>query len=135
MPETVTVREDLQIIQVESSGDISVEDLQGSLAEILRLHEERGLNRVLVDCRRQESLPATMPVFEFGEAVPAVLGSVSIAIALSPHTWEEIQFFETVARHRGAHVQSFDSTDEALKWLLRQPGKPSGTKRDDAGGE
>lgn len=127
MPETVTIREKLKLIHVESSGDIGVDDLRGSLAEILKFHQERGFTRVLVDATKQESMPETMPVFEFGEAVSAALGSVKIAIAHSPRTWEKIQYFITVARQRGAHVQAFDTIDEARKWLLRGGGPADAT--------
>ncbi len=119
MPETVTVLEDQKIIHVVSIGDITYDDLQETLAAVLKLQQERGINRVLVDATRQESFPDTMPVFEFGEAVPAALGDAKIAIAISPRTWEAVQFFSTVARNRGANVEMFDTTDEALKWLRK----------------
>ena len=44
MPEEVTVREDLQIIQVISHGNVSAKDLMGSLETVARIHEERGLS-------------------------------------------------------------------------------------------
>jgi len=47
MPEKVSIREDLQIIQVESYGEISAEDLQASLRMVAKIQQERGLTRYL----------------------------------------------------------------------------------------
>jgi hypothetical protein len=66
MPEKVTIREDLHVIQVESYGVVSLEDLKGSLEAVARIRQERGYTRVFVDATQQTSFPSTFPVFEFG---------------------------------------------------------------------
>ena len=118
MPETVTVRDDLQIIQVESFGDIGIEDFKRTLEMILKLHQERGFTKLFVDGTRQESVPDTMPVFEFGVDVTKAIQKVKIALAISSKTWRESQFFVNVARNRGAYIEMFDSADKALDWLI-----------------
>ena len=48
----VDIREDLNIIQIMSYGDVTTEDLQKSLAKVVRIYRERGICR----CHRREFL-------------------------------------------------------------------------------
>ncbi len=49
MPEKVIIREDLQVIQVQSFGEVPSTDMEQSLEEILKIYKDRGLSRVFVD--------------------------------------------------------------------------------------
>ena len=120
MPETVVVREDLQIIHVDSYGDVTIEDLESSLDAVLQIRRERGLTKVLVDASKETSLPSLMRIYDFGSNVAANLRGVRIAVAISPHTQEDLSFMETVARNRGALVAVFVSVDAALAWLMSE---------------
>ena len=117
MPEDVTVREDLQIIQVVSYGDISFDDLKTSLKAILKFKEKRGLNKVLVDATSAKSYPSTLPVFDFGAQAAESLRGIMVAIVVTPETRDETVFFETVARNRGSNARVFDTLDAAISWL------------------
>jgi hypothetical protein len=121
MPETVSIREDLQIIHVDSYGDITVEDLKTSLNTILRFRKERGLTRVLVDATKETSLPSTLPIFEFGKDFAARVRGMSFALVAGQVTRDRVELLETVAINRGADVEMFDTTDAALAWLTEDP--------------
>ena len=123
MPETVSVDEDLGIVRIESYGDVTVEDLKGTLASALKTHHERGLSRGFVDATRVTSYPSTASIFDFGSQAADRLGSLRIAIAGPPWMLATPVFFETVTRNRGASIRVFDSTKAALAWLTQEPNK------------
>ena len=124
MPDDVRIREDLQIIQVDSHGDVTAENLKRSLEEVVRIHQKRGLSKVLVDATKQRSLPDTVPVFQFGSELAEASRKLKFAIVSSRKTVAAQKFLETAAVNRGACVQVFDSVDAALAWLLGKPNKP-----------
>ena len=118
MPEKVTIREDLQIIHVDSYDDVSLEDLKGSLQTVLTLSQARGITRVLVDATRESSLPDTLPMFEFGSDLARIVGGLKFAVVRPPALKEDLNFLESVTRNRGAMVRIFSTEAEALGWLL-----------------
>lgn len=73
MPERVSILEDLQIIKVDSFGEVSFSDLRQSLYEVFKIHQERGFTKVFVDASKETSFPSTIPVFEFGTELAQVV--------------------------------------------------------------
>ena len=120
MPERVTIREDLQIIQVDSFGDVTIDDLMASLQTIVKIHQEREIRKVFIDARKQTSLPSTAPNFEFGSRMAQAERGMRVAVAASPELKAKLEFIATVAENRGAIIQIFDSVEEALAWLTGQ---------------
>jgi hypothetical protein len=117
MPEEVTIRKDLEVIQVESCGNITTEDFQKTLDTILRIRQDQGLTKVFVDATKATSYPSTMPIHDFGSQVADLLRGLKVAIVVVPGTRNESMFFETVARNRGGNVSLFDSPAAVLAWL------------------
>ena len=124
MPERVTIREDVQVIQVDSWGDVRMEDLKATHEEVLKIRQERGLSRVFVDATKQTSLPSAMPVFRVGEDLARDFADLRFALVRSPVLKEKTRFFETVVQNRGAKIQVFDSAEAARAWLMDEPNKP-----------
>ena len=120
MPDEVIVREDLEIIEVQSWGDITLDDMQGTLAKVLELHNKRGLARVLIDAMKVTSFPSAVTFHSFGSDAAPKLWPTRGAIAVPPEMDAMPRFFETVMRNRGASVRTFNSIDEALTWLLSE---------------
>ena len=118
MPERVTVRDDQQIIVVESWGKITREDLEHSLRSVLDFHREKGYRNVLVDATAEDQFPPVEDIFDFGNELArvATLG-IRFAIVASPKTAEDLRFLETVAWNRGGLLQVFSRMEEALSWL------------------
>ena len=117
MPEKVTVSEDLEIIRIESWGDITAVDLKGSLEAVIKIRQERGLTKVLVDATGDTSLPSTLPVFEFGAELAGGVRGMRFAIVANAKVREDLDFMETVVRNRGGQMKMFESTQDALAWL------------------
>ena len=59
MPEEVTIREDFQVIQVKSYGDITTEEFKATLDAILRIRDGQGLTKVFVDATKVTSYECT----------------------------------------------------------------------------
>lgn len=127
MPEEVTVRKDLQIIQVKSYGDITKEDFETTLDAILRIRQDKGLTKVLVDATKVTAYPSMASIFDFGSKAAESLKGIRLAIATPPGMRDDPGFFENVTRNRGARVSAFASPDAALAWLTKEPNKPAGS--------
>lgn len=120
MPERVAVREDLQIIQIDSYGEVTARDMRESLQEVVRLHEKHGLDRVLIEASHETSLPSTVPLYGLGAELSASVGDVRFAIVACPKLRGDQAFLENVARNRGAKIRVFDSEEEAVAWLISE---------------
>jgi hypothetical protein len=121
MPEEVTIREDLQIIHVDSYGDVTAEDLLVSIEAVMRIHKEQGITRVFVDATKETSLPSTFPSFDVGSKMAAAVRTIRIAVLGNPALAEDLRFIETVALNRGATIKVFYSREAALAWLTAKP--------------
>lgn len=121
MPEKIALLEDLQIYRIDSYGDVSIEDMKQSLAQLVEMQRESGLRRVLVDATKETSLPPAGPLYEFGSELAKTVAHLTFAIAVAPGLARDLGFIETVTRNRGMQVRVFDSVDAALAWLNDQP--------------
>jgi hypothetical protein len=118
MPQQVTLSRDERYIHVESWGDVSLDDLVDSMKQLVDLSREKGLKRVFVNATRETSSPSSPEIFQFGKRVAKHLQYVKLAVVISKSLEEDLRFFESVSRNRGADVRIFDSSTDALKWLL-----------------
>jgi len=121
MPEKIHIREDLQIIHIDSFGDVTSDDLRNSLNEVCRIYQEHGLTRIFIDATRETSLPSTYPLFEFGSDLADYVQFFVFAVVVSPAVKDDLMFLETVTRNRGMTVRMFDSPKTAMSWLLEFP--------------
>ena len=95
----------------------TVTDWVEARAICLRLSEETGIRRALVDVRKQQVAGPVMELFEFGHNIP--LGMV-FAVLGDPDS-DDHKFVETVALNRGKNVRLFfGSEEEAIEWLTTQ---------------
>ena len=121
MPEEVTVLEDLQIIKVDSYGDVTATDLKKALEAVVRIRQERGLTRVFVDATKQTSLPDTFSAFKFGERLAHAIQGLRVAVVGGKMLAKDLEFIQTVTQNRGGILQVFDTKEDALAWLMDKP--------------
>ena len=114
MPENVKINKELGIIEVNSFGEVSKDDIVSSLVSVDKISIETEISKVLVDTREVTSFPKTLEIF--GVAESKVPRGIKFAVIVGDA--ETPRFFETVARNRGFQMQNFRTKDEALKWLL-----------------
>jgi hypothetical protein len=119
MPETVTFREDLGLIEVRSSGHVTKEEMQESRRKVSAIHQERGIDKVLVDARDLESFPGITTLFEFGGSFEEarLFRGLRLALVVNKNLIRDPGFIDTVARNRDVAMKVFSSIDEAVDWL------------------
>lgn len=121
MPEVVSVHEDLQVIQVTSTGHVSEKDLHQTLASILKFQDERGFARVFVDLTAATSFPPTHLIYEFGMTAARELTDTSVAMLVAPVLREDLTFLGHVMHNRGRQARVFHLFDTAIEWLNQRP--------------
>jgi hypothetical protein len=94
-----------------------VEDWVKAQEIFLRLSDETGIRRALVDVRKQQAAGPVMALFEFAHNIPS---GMVFAVLSDPHSGDH-KFVETVALNRGKNVRLFfGSEEEAIEWLMTQ---------------
>lgn len=108
-----------RLIRVEFHPKAGVQDWRSSQPAVVQLAKEKGIRRVLVDVREQESVNSlVLEMFNFAVAIPA---SLAIAVLSEPHRPDHL-FVETVALNRAKTVKLFfGPEEEAIGWLMSAP--------------
>ena len=111
----VTVDAERRLLRFQFDQSATVSDWVEARAVFLRLSEETGIRRALVDVRKQRAAGPTMELFEFGENIPS---GMVFAVLSDPHR-DDHNFVENVALNRGKNVRLFfGSEQEAIEWLM-----------------
>ena len=118
MPDKIQVNEDLGIIEVESFGKVSKDDIAQSIANIREIFVEKNITRILVDTRKQETMPSTMDIFGLFSVFPREF-KFALLVEQSQTTKESLSFAESVGVNRGVCMKIFDEKESALHWLIK----------------
>ena len=125
MPWSLYENENDHVIEVILHGRVNFDDLVNARMRVAQLCRENDYKHVLVDTSEAEvtrEISATR-LFEFGTGVlnkanmpPGTKNAVIIlANAKDGRDWE---FLENVEANRGFIVESFESREKAMKWLI-----------------
>ena len=116
MPQKVSVNTELGMIEVESYGVVTREELSRSLEQVEARAKETGFHKVLVYTPNTEQLPSVLELDNFGAAIPPHL-KVAVVVAVGQATERKALFVVNVAKLKGARVKRFVSKEQALAWL------------------
>ena len=116
MPDKIRVNEELGIIEVQSYGMVSKEDIAESITQVRHIFDTKGLNKVLVDTTRQETMPSTVGIYDLFSTFPRKF-KLAMLIEESQATKKDISFAETVGSNRAVQVKIFHEKEQALHWL------------------
>ncbi len=116
MPDLLTINKDENIIEIKSYGVVSKNDIKESIAKIKQINNEIGINKVMVDTTKQESMPGTMGIFDIFTIFPRDF-KVAVLTNEGQLTSEDIHFIETIAHNRGIMIKEFSSIEDAKEWL------------------
>ena len=117
MHAAITVDEQRRFLRFQFDHLATVSDWKEAQAAFLRLSEETGIHRALVDVRKQVTAGPHTELFEFGRNIPP---GAAFAVLSDPHSGDHV-FIETVALNRGKNVRLFfGSEEEAIEWLITQ---------------
>ena len=121
MPSDVTYNSELQIIEITHTGSLTVQNLGKSTSEAMALHKELGVNAVLLDTSKLESVESPMDFYDLPNQYEEGGASRAVRIALvMPETSaarEAVKFYDDVCNNRGWQVLPFERLGEAIEWL------------------
>jgi len=114
MQGTVTVDSGRRFLRFQFDQRAVVSDWVEARAVFLRLSEETGIHRALVDVRNQQAAGPVTELFKFAHSIPSGV----FAVLSNPRS-DDHKFVETVALNRGKNVRLFfGSEEEAIEWLM-----------------
>ncbi len=112
----LTIMPGTQIALFCWSGPITFEDRKRNLERIKQFCSENGINQLIVDTRQQVNRTTVTQMRDFGILVLKAMRGVQIAL-VHHSTDRETQYGEDVAANRGANSRSFETLEEAQRWL------------------
>ncbi|MFX0098409.1 MAG: hypothetical protein ACFFCS_02435 [Candidatus Hodarchaeota archaeon] len=120
MPEEISLSEDKKYILIKSFDEVKKEDVLNSLNKVIKIYEEFGLNRVLVDARDAEIVPGILEMFLFGDELADSTRDLKFrsALVIGEKKIPSYEFVETVVQNRGGVLKIFKDIKNGLKWLL-----------------
>ena len=121
MSETVTLRDDLGIIEIYSFGEPTEEDKLRTQNTVEQICQEKDVSGVLVDASKSTSIPTIFANLDYGANLfryNAIPRTVRYAIVPSETIKEDCGYYVTVCQKRGLFIRLFDSVGKAEEWLV-----------------
>jgi len=116
----ITIDPERRFLRCQFDQHATVTDWVEARAVFVRLAEETGIRRGLVDVRKQRVAGPTIELFEFAHSIPS---RMVFAVLSSPHS-DDHKFVEIAALNRGKNVRLFfGPEDEAIDWLMKGAGE------------
>jgi hypothetical protein len=111
------IEKDYLIMSV--SGNRTLEDSLDLISAVVRICQQRGLDKVVVDIRELTDQPEVVSEFKLAKtaAIEAIGGVRKVALVCGPETHIYFSFFEKVARHQGLCLSVFLNKNEAIEWM------------------
>ena len=116
MPDEIMINHSEGLIEIRSFGTVTKEDIEVSISEILRLQEEAGFSKVVVDTTKQTSMPRTFHIFDLFSAFPRDI-RFALIVDREQHSYRDIRFAETVSMNNNVSLRLFETREAALEWL------------------
>ena len=113
---TLSIIPDSSIALFRWTGPITLQDRNENRRRMVEFCKEKGVHRLIVDGREQESKTDIVDSYEFAKDVPMEMRGLTIAVVHRTDD-ESLPFIETVAFNRGSGTRAFLSFDEARTWL------------------
>ena len=118
MHDTITIRPDLELVHVRSTGVLEFDYLMISLQTVATVARGCEYHRVLVNATEIAELPPVASMYDFGEAIANHLGGMHFAVVHSDGNREKLEFMEDVCANRGLVARSFTDEAKATEWLI-----------------
>jgi len=116
MPDKINVNEELGIIEVESFGLVTKDDISESINAARELHDSKDVVKILVDATKQNKMPGTVDIYNLFANLPLKF-KIAILARESGANFNDLKFGVTVAKNRGTLIKLYTEKQEALDWL------------------
>jgi SpoIIAA-like len=123
------------LLKVDARGEFSLEEAKRAFLEMLEAVAQYQAEKVLFDARNMKGKPERIERFYYGYFAATETNRLiakhqmprapRFAYVLNEPLRDPGKYGETVAVNRGMNVKSFETLEEAFKWLgLTLPNKP-----------
>jgi len=127
---TVEFNEEQRIVSARAEGQWDSATDNGMVRKILEMVDSTGSSRVLMDIRELHFDQHMFQIFERAKEIREQrrqFGKVSgrgaiVYFPSTPKVEEDMKFFENAARNRGLPYRIFQDIEEAMTWLIGDPG-------------
>ena len=116
MPEEVSISENRKYITIHSFGELSVDELKKAIREVMLIHQEHGIAKVIVDSSQQDVFPTFIDALE-GAKYLGEMTKGKIKFAIIVRNPSEHGLFMQAAMLHQAQISYFDNYESAMKWL------------------
>lgn len=120
---TVTYIDELEIVELNISGEFTDEDVRAAAPARIAMGKERGVTKFIIDAIDMELTGTTFSIYDVPARVypeNSMERTTRIAVLTtkaSSASREIVQFYENVSVNRGWNVKAFHDRDDAIKWL------------------
>ena len=116
MPSSVKLNKAGDVIEIQSYGVVTKENIAESITKIKELNANTTVSTILVDTTEQEKLPDAFKLLELAKTFPRGM-KVAMLIKETQPTKKDIHFVETANLNRGVDVKYFTDINQAMDWL------------------
>lgn len=122
MPVNIKIIRPSDFIHATMDGALDLFTSIQSLSDIASMIETPGEFQLLIDTRQAQVKLSTVDLFELGVAVARyrAVARSKTALLTAMNGAQHAQFFELVARNRGAFLKAFTSFEDAITWLTME---------------
>ena len=117
MPNLVTVNKELGIIEVKAYGVLLKSEMEEAIAEICRIRQEEGINKILADATKVEKGPDTTETYFIWSEYPSGFRQ-AVLLRRSDPAGSDAKYIENLCLNRGLLTRVFETREDALQWLL-----------------
>jgi hypothetical protein len=122
MPESILFNQKDGIVEVCSSGDITIGELAKTSREAERYFAKNKVRGIFVDARGVLSMPRSVSLFDFVDSLlkSAIPRGTKFSVLMTQKEGDvrrEVRFIETVGKNRGLLFRIFDDELQARRWL------------------
>ena|SRR5215469_10024233 len=124
MPWKMETKDGGLLLEVTYEGTFEAAELRDSTIAIVDALIDKGIQRLVLDCRQAHFNTPTVAVYQLPELYDAKGLSRQVrAAVVKPHDGyhlEIFEFYEDVCRNRGYFVMLFDDAESARQWLREE---------------
>ena len=112
----LTANKEIGIMELRVRDSSPKEEVAEAMKMVSRLSAETGIELLLVDARKCDSMPSIVDVFELTSRFSHSM-KMAVLLPAKNDVVEKLQFGETVGINRGIPIHLFESESEAIDWL------------------
>ena len=117
MPEEVSISENRKYISIRSFGELSIDELEKAIREVMLIHQEYGIAKVLVDSSQRDILPTFTDALQGAKYLGEMTnGKIKFAIIVRSNPSDHSLFMQAAMLHQ-TQISYFDNYESAIKWL------------------